>query len=158
MASKQVQVTCVLGQENRKLWTGTDAKTSTSSQNPLIATVNSLCFPLILPQQSLRQYMTLTMPEGNWFWASKVHIVSWTHTSPCCGCCQMSICHSLVFWFFFLMCQSVWEHGGCEKMVCLYPVCLGTGQANKGLLQRPDSCYWTRCIMVASYPVCNIIL
>jgi len=52
MASEQVQVR-VLGQENGKLWTGSDAKTSTSSQNSLIATVNCLCLPPILPQQSL---------------------------------------------------------------------------------------------------------
>jgi hypothetical protein len=60
--------------------------------------------------------------------------------------------------FFWCARLSVWEHGGCGKLVCLCPVCLGTGQANKGLLQRPDSCYWTRCIMVATHPVCNIML
>jgi hypothetical protein len=161
MASKQVQVTCVLGQENalNRKWCK-DIYEFTEFLNSM---VNSLCFPLILPQQSLiwKVIYDFGNARGELILSIQSYMASWTHTSPCCGCCQMSTCYSLVFWsFFLLMCRlSVWEHGGCGKLVCLCPVCLGTGQANnKGLLQRPDSCYWTRCIMVASYPVCNIIL
>ncbi len=74
---KQVQVTCVLGQENGKLWTGIDAKTSTSSQNPLIATVNSLCFPPISPT-------TVIDMKGNiWLWQCQGELILSLQSSHC---------------------------------------------------------------------------
>jgi hypothetical protein len=115
MASNWVQVTCVVGRGNGKHSTGSDPKMSMSSQNALIAMVNSLSFHWFShdSHRNERQHMTLVMPERNWFWVCKVHMASWTHTSPC-GCCQMSACYSLVFWFFFFLMWQIKCLRGCR--------------------------------------------